>query len=57
MAQKSIVASIAALLVTTPAYADPLPSWANGESKKQIVDFENFEDPKVFQTKLAKNQF
>lgn len=46
MAWKSIVVSITALLVATPALADPLPSWTNSESKKQIIDFvEGVTDP------------
>lgn len=36
---KAVLAAFAAILFLTPAIADPLPSWRDGDNKKAILDF------------------
>lgn len=46
MSWKLVGSSVAAILLATPALADPLPSWESSDSKTQIVEFvESVTDP------------
>ena len=46
MSWKLVGSSVAAILLATPALADPLPSWESNNSKTQIVEFvESVTDP------------
>ena len=46
MSWKLVGSSVAAILLATPALADPLPAWESNNSKTQIVEFvESVTDP------------
>lgn len=36
---RAIIAAVLSLLMASAAYADPLPSWNQGEAKQRIIDF------------------